>query len=294
MKRTRLLLLVGGGSGLLLATALQARQASVAGAARRASAATAPSAEHRVAAEGRVAAYPGSEVVVAAERTGRLVRVAVVEGQAVRRGELLAEMESDELRATLHEAEARVAEAQAQARLATAELSRRQQLVEQRILAAQDLDQARRDVEVAEASLRRSAATVALYRAQIAKARIVAPIAGTVVARHADGGETVETGQSVATVAELGRLRVDAEADEADAGALAPGLPVEVTAQGWPGQSWRGEVEEIADAITIRKLKPQDPARPTDTRVVAVKVALTEPTPLKLGTTVEVRIQAAR
>jgi RND family efflux transporter MFP subunit len=286
------MLLVAGGSGLLVATVLQARQASVAGAARKPAAATALAGERRVAAEGRVAAYPGSEVVVAAERTGRLVRVAVVEGQAVRRGELLAELESDELRATLREAEARVAEAQAQARLAAAELARRAQLVEQRILAAQDLDQARRDVEVAEAALLRAAATVSLYRAQLDKTRIAAPIAGTVVARHADAGEMVETGQSVATVAELDRLRVEAEADEADAGALAPGLPVEVTAQGWPGRSWRGTVEEIADAVTLRKLKPQDPARPADTRVVAVKVALAESTPLKLGTTVEVRIDA--
>jgi hypothetical protein len=43
--------------------------------------------------------------------------------------------------------------------------------------------------------------------------------------------------------------------------------------------------------VTPRRLKPQDPARPTDTRVLAVKVAFTEPTPLKLGATVELRIQ---
>jgi hypothetical protein len=66
---------------------------------------------------------------------------------------------------------------------------------------------------------------------------------------------------------------------------------VTVTAQGWTGQSWRGRVEEVADSVTPRRLKPQDPARPTDTRVLAVKVAFTEPTPLKLGATVELRVQ---
>jgi hypothetical protein len=65
---------------------------------------------------------------------------------------------------------------------------------------------------------------------------------------------------------------------------------VTVTAQGWTGQSWRGRVEEVADSVTLRRLKPQDPARPTDTRVLAVKVAFTDPTPLKLGATVELRI----
>jgi hypothetical protein len=66
---------------------------------------------------------------------------------------------------------------------------------------------------------------------------------------------------------------------------------VTVTAQGWAGLGWPGRVEEVADSVTPRRLKPQDPARPTDTRVLAVKVAFTEPTPLKLGATVELRIQ---
>jgi hypothetical protein len=42
--------------------------------------------------------------------------------------------------------------------------------------------------------------------------------------------------------------------------------------------------------VTLRRLKPQDPARPTDTRVLAVKVAFLEPTPLRLGTTAELRV----
>jgi hypothetical protein len=53
-------------------------------------------------------------------------------------------------------------------------------------------------------------------------------------------------------------------------------------------------VEEIPDAVTLRRLKPQDPSRPTDTRILAVKVAFAEPTPLRLGTTVELSIQPAR
>ena len=45
--------------------------------------------------------------------------------------------------------------------------------------------------------------------------------------------------------------------------------------------------------MTLRKLKPQDPSRPTDTRILAVKVAFDEPAPLRLGTTVELKIRAA-
>ena len=66
-----------------------------------------------------------------------------------------------------------------------------------------------------------------------------------------------------------------------------------ITADGFPGQSWKGRVEEVPDSVTLRRLKPQDPSRPTDTRVLAVKVAFVEKTPLKLGTTVELRIEPA-
>jgi RND family efflux transporter MFP subunit len=213
---------------------------------------------------------------------------------SVRKGELLAELDSEELRASLAEARAQVAADEAEVRLAEANLKRRQDLAEQRVLSAHDLDEARRDLDTSRARLETARATVVRHEAQLAKTRIVAPLSGVVIARHVDAGETVESGARIVTVADLSRLRVEAEADEADAAALAEGAPATVTADGYPGRSWRGTVEEIADAVTLRKLKPQDPARPTDTRILTVKVAFAEPTLLKLGTTVELRIQPAR
>ena len=276
------------GVALLGATVLQARNASrpPQGAA---TVAPAPS-ERGVAAEGRVVAYPGAEVKVGAERAGRLVAVLVREGDLVRKGQLLAELESDELRAGLAEAQARVAEAEAEIRLAEASLGRRRQLVEQQIATAHDLDQAQRDLEIARARRETAAAEATRYEAQLRKTRIVAPISGTVVAREVDAGETLDTGAHAFSVADLGRLRVEGEADEADAGALALGARVAITSDGYPGRSFAGRVEEVADSVTRRKLKPEDPSRPTDTRVIAVKVAFAEKTPLKLGTTVELRV----
>jgi HlyD family secretion protein len=49
-------------------------------------------------------------------------------------------------------------------------------------------------------------------------------------------------------------------------------------------------VEEIPQAVSACRLRPQDPGRPTDTRVLLVKVALDGTTPLKLGQGVEVEI----
>lgn len=243
-----------------------------------------------VAAEGRVVAYPGAEVRVGAERGGRLVRVLVEEGAAVRKGQLLAEIESDELRAALAEARARVAEAEAEGRLAEANLARRRRLTEEKILAANDLDQATRDVETAGARVETAKASVSRYQALLAKSRVVAPLTGTVIARKVDAGQMVETGDHAFTVADLGRLRIEGEAHEADAGAVVLGAEVTITADGYPGRSWLGRVEEIPDSVTLRRIKPQDPSRPTDARVLAVKVGFAEPSPLKLGTTVDLRI----
>jgi RND family efflux transporter MFP subunit len=289
--KTRVVVAAGVvGVALLGFTVLHAVTARARDKASMGATATAKPQVTRVAAEGRVVTYPGSEVVVGAERTGRIVRLAVEENQLVRKGDLLAELESDELRAALAEARALVKESEAEVRLAELSLKRRQDLADQKIVATHDLDQARRDVETARARTETARATIARYEAQLRKTRILAPISGTVVARHAHSGETVESGARVVTLADLTRLRIEGEADEADAGALALGSAVAITADGFPGQSWKGRIEEIPDAVTLRRLKPQDPARPTDTRILAVKVAFLEPAPLRLGTTVELRI----
>jgi RND family efflux transporter MFP subunit len=294
MKTGTLAVLAAAGAGLVGASVLQVR--STTGPAPlplpdpRAEAA----APHGVAAEGRVVAYPDAEVRVGAERPGRLLRVPVREGQTVRKGELLAEIDSDELRAALAEARARVSEADAEIRLAESNLQRRRRLAEEQILAPHDLDQATRDLDIARARRETARAEADRHEAGIRKTRILAPIDGTVTHRHADTGETVEPGDPVVTLADLTRLRIEGEAHEADAGSVVVGAPVSITCDGHPGRSWTGRVEEVPDSVTLRRLKPQDPARPTDTRILAVKVAFAEANPLKLGATVELAIQPAR
>ena len=158
----------------------------------------------------------------------------------MRAGDLLAEIESDEMRAALEEARARVTEGEAEVRLAELARERRQRLVDEKILAAHDLDQATRDLDTARARVLTAQASVSRYEAQLRKSRIVAPIAGTVTARQVDAGQTVETGDAAFTLANLARLRIEGEAHEADAGAIVLGAPVQITAEGYPGQSWKG------------------------------------------------------
>ena len=122
----------------------------------------------------------------------------------------------------------------------------------------------------------------------IAKTRIASPIDGVVIARHAQPGETVAGRARLVTVADLSRLRVEAEVDEFDIdrialGARSSGSRPRASPTALAGGG-RGDPRPVV-AATIR---PEDPGRPTDTRVLLVKIALDGPTPLKLGQRVEV------
>ncbi|MBL0209895.1 MAG: hypothetical protein IPQ13_03115 [Holophagaceae bacterium] len=74
---------------------------------------------------------------------------------------------------------------------------------------------------------------------------------------------------------------------------LKVGNAVEVRAEGTP-ETWRGKIEELPDGVGPRRLKPQDAARPTDIRMLLVKIALDEAAPLKLGQKVELRISQTK
>jgi RND family efflux transporter MFP subunit len=247
-------------------------------------------ASSRVLAEGRVTTYPGKEVVVGTDFAGTLERVAVEEKQRVRKGDVVAELRADEERAALAEAKARLAEAEADLRLADVEITRARQLLEGKVGSKQAVDKSERDRDAAAARRETARAESARLAARIAKARVVAPISGIVLAKHVSTGETVERGARLVTVADIDRLRVEAEVDEADTARIHLGAPVLVRAEG-ESTTWRGTVEEIPDAVTGRKIKPQDPARPTDTRVLLVKVAFASHEGLKLGRRVEVEIE---
>jgi HlyD family secretion protein len=253
--------------------------------------APAAAASDRVVAEGRMVAYPGAEVEVAADLSGTLVRFLVKEQDEVRKGQLIAELKADDLRAELAEARARIAEAEADIRFADVDAERAERLLAEKVGTLEAVDRARRNREAAYARRQTALASADRLEAVLAKTRIVAPISGVVVTRFADAGERLEAGTPLVTIANLKKTRVEAEVDEFDAGHIELGAQVQVTAEGFTGQSWKGTVEEIPDAVVPRRLKPNDPGRPSDTRVLLVKVALAEPTPLKLGQRVEIAME---
>ena len=253
----------------------------------------APRPPSRIAAEGRVVAYPGAQVTVGTEVLGTIVSMPAREKLAVRKGDLLVELRADEVKAALREAHSRLVEAETAQRLVRV----RSQL--DRIFPSPTGKAPQSDTRIDEqttAVARRDAAKAAVDRleAEAEKYRITAPINGVVVTQHVSAGETVMPGSPLVTIVNLSRLRVEAEVDEFDISSVALSARASITAEGYSNRGWEGQVEEIPDSVVGRQTLPDDPGRPTDTRVLRLKIAFREANPLKLGQHVEVSIVASK
>jgi len=283
MKRT---LLVLAGIAVLLITALQVRGRAEARPTLSPVQATRPT----VSAEGRFVTYPGAEVTIGTDVAGTIDRLAE-EKQAVRRGEVVAVIRAEDTRAALTQARARVGEADADIRLYETERDRARSLWQSEVGSKQIFERAERDLDAARARRASAVADVERLEATLNKTIIKSPIDGVVLARFIQPGESAVAGNKVLQIADLSRTRVEAEVDEFDAGRVHLGATAYVTAEGYD-KRWRGVVEEIPDSVTDRRLRPLDTGKPIDTRVLIVKVALKEPTPLKLAQRVEIEFES--
>ncbi len=144
-----------------------------------------------------------------------------------------------------------------------------------------------------EAQVSQAEANVNYVRSLLDKTRVVSPISGTLIERYLEVGEVVMPEKPLAVIADTGQLRINAEVDETDAGRLKLGDPVEISAYAYPGKVYKGRVEEIAHYVGKREIKPNNPAVNLGLKIIQVKIALLEETPLKLGMTVDVRITPA-
>lgn len=241
-------------------------------------------------AEGRITVAVGAEVTVSAEVGGRIEQLLVTERDRVKVGDLLVELSATDRKAELLEARARLGEANVDVAFLQRELGRAESLASRGVVPEAQLDRARYDADLAKARARTLGAGIGRLEDMIGKATVKSPQEGIVITRHADLGEVVSAGAPLLTIVDLGRLRVEVEVGEFDIPRVKLGDEATIAAEGFEGQTLVGEVVEIPEWVTSRRLKPLDPGRPTDTRVLPVKVTLPAGHPFKLGQRVEVEI----
>lgn len=225
-----------------------------------------------------------SRVEVGATITARVRRVLVEEGARVRAGQVLIELEEEELRAALSQAQASEVQSAATLRNAREELQRAQALVAQGFVTASRADDARRLVDVAQAQEGAARAATEVARARLAQARIVAPTAARVLARHAEPGQIVQAGKSLLSLALSGPTQLAASVDERFLEQLQVGQRADVVADAFPQRRFAARVASLSPAI--------DPQR----GAVEVKLDLTGESPafLREDLTVSVEVETGR
>ncbi len=153
-------------------------------------------------------------------------------------------------------------------------------------------------VQEAEAELRRAESQVAQARAELAHARAVlsatvvdATVNGKVTRKIVEPGEAVDISMPLLVLGDVAKVIVKAEVDETDVGKLALDQRAEITADAYPGRVFPGKIIEIGQMVGKRKIRPEDPAKIQDMKVLETKIEVTEGgADLKLGMTVDVKV----
>lgn len=197
----------------------------------------------------------GAEVRVGSRLSGIVNRLYVQVGDAVTKGQRLAELDDRDLAARRNEAGANVQRALAELRYAEADLRRKRTLASAQVISPDDLDFAERACAVAEQQLAVARAAAAFADTQLDYTRIVAPISGVVGSVATQEGETVSAGfaaPTFVTLIDLSRLEVWAYVDETDIGRIEVGQRARFTVDTYAEQEFEGVVTAIYPKAEIR------------------------------------------
>jgi HlyD family secretion protein len=222
----------------------------------------------KVTATGKI--QPTTQVDVSSELSGVVRTVNVDNNSVVKKGDVLAELDTDRLKAQLDRAKAMLTAAEAKiadARATMAEreraMTRAQTLRKKGISAAQDYDTAKAAhdraiaaIAAADADAAVAKADLVLKQTDIDKSRIVSPVDGIVLKRSVEPGQTVASSLQAPvlfTLAEdLRRMQVEADVDEADIGWAKPGQKATFTVDAYPGRRFPAEIGTIEYSPTVK------------------------------------------
>ena len=206
---------------------------------------------------------------VGAKLSGRILAVHVEEGKAVKKGDLLAEIDGADLLAQLQTAKARVGAARAAVETAKAELAdAKQKAVRERKLvdsgygakaAAEDLEArvppAQRQVAAQSANVKALQAEVDALEANMQYLKVFAPMDGVVVSKPAQAGEMV--GNFVTTpiveLTDFGSLVVESDVPEGKLHLIGLGDPCDVILDAYPDRTLAGRVKEVSPRVNRAK-----------------------------------------
>lgn len=215
-----------------------------------------------VEASGSIEAVPGMDVKLAPLSQGRLASVRVAEGDSVKKGQLLAELERAPLEDAVQKAQASASDADAAVKNDAEKLRRAEELFKAGVSARQEVDDAKAQHAASSARSSSALAEVSTARRQLQHARLDAPFDGVVAGVFAAAGESVDPSKPVIEIANVEQLELRAHLPAPSLARVRKGQQVLVTADG-SKDPIPGELFAISPAV--------DPS--TGTGVVRVRIA---------------------
>jgi len=260
-----------------------------------------------VRAPGRI--QPETMVKLSADVPGKVIRLAVKEGQRVKRGQFLLQLDDTQYRAEVANTEAALQASRSNLRQAEAAfaqsdaaMKRKESLFAQKLVSPEELDIARttRDSDKARLDARRedvtqASASLVIQRDRLKKTHFDSPIDGTVTQLSIEEGEIVVTGTMnnpgtvILNVADLRQMKVEADVDETDVSSVSLGQKAKVTIDALPDTSLTGHVTEIANSPSISNAGGQD----QQTNFLVDVMIDAPPAMLRPGMTADVEITTA-
>jgi membrane fusion protein, multidrug efflux system len=176
-------------------------------------------------------------VVIAAEIAGRISRIGFTEGDAVKAGDVLIELDDTVLKAELDKVRSDVALARANR--------------ERALTLANQGSGTQRARDETEAAFQAQQANLALAEARLQKSTLTAPFAGVVGLRNVSVGAYIVPGQKIVELADIKTLKVDFRVPEINAGQVRVGNAVLITADAVPGATFEGNIYAIDPIVDV-------------------------------------------
>jgi RND family efflux transporter MFP subunit len=241
-------------AGLLSRSLAARRGAGGAGAAPRLVAAERRMIDTAVTATGVIRPRVGGEVRVGSQVSGIVKSLRVTEGSHIRRGDVIAVIDSRAVEARLAQARAQAAVDAVELRRARLDLARNQRLAALELVPRQQTEDLALAAESAQAKLDKALRDVAVVATDLAYVVVRAPISGTIASVSTQEGETVAASLAAPTFVTIladDALQLIAVVDETDIGNVRPGNPVRFTVEAFPARELAGRVARVAPKATI-------------------------------------------
>ena len=189
---------------------------------------------------------------VASKGTGRLVYIGVVEGDEVKKDQILARIEDSDIKAQLEEAEANLKFYEADLKEAENNYKREATLFEKGLTSAQLFDRAEANYKRLLASLEIAKARISQYEVALENTIIRAPFDGTVLTKNAEIGEVVAplgasmtSRGAVVLIADMSSLLVEADVSESNIEKIEVNRDCEIVLDAYPDKNYAGFVFKI-------------------------------------------------